>query len=82
MNVTDAHVESLAKCGTLVDVNLNATSEVGDGAVEALAVFNERTLASVALYWNVRVTDGSVVRLVQKCGGHALRALNLSGVSA
>lgn len=79
LNVTDAHVESLAKCGTLVDVNLNATSEVGDGAVEALAVFNERTLASVALYWNVRVTDGSVVRLVQKCGGHALRALNLSG---
>ena len=29
LNVTDAHVESLAKCGTLVDVNLNATSEVG-----------------------------------------------------
>ena len=79
LNVTDAHVRSLAECGTLVDVNLNATSEVGDGAVEALADRNERTLASLALYWNVRVTDASLVRLVRACGGYALRTLNLSG---
>ena len=37
LNVTDAHVRAMAECGTLVDVNLNATSEVGDGAVEAFA---------------------------------------------
>ena len=79
LNVTDAHVRAMAECGTLVDVNLNATSEVGDGAVEALADRNERTLASLALYWNVRVTDASLVRLVRACGGHALRTLNLSG---
>ena len=79
LNVTDAHVRAMAECGTLVDVNLNATSEVGDGAVEALADRNGKTLASLGLYWNVRVTDASLVRLVQACGSHALRTLNLSG---
>jgi F-box/leucine-rich repeat protein 2/20 len=79
LRVTDAHVKSLAECGTLVDVNLNATSEVGDEAVMALADLNENTLASVALYWNVRVTDTSIVRLVQTCGARCLKTLNLSG---
>ena len=78
MQVTDAHIVKLAQCGTLVDVNVNATSAVGDLALNALANENANTLQSLQLYWNVRVTDTALVGLIEKCGAR-LKLLNLSG---
>ena len=78
MRVMDSHIAELAACGTLVDVNLNATSEIGDWAIHALVAMNKNTLRSVQLYWNVLVTDEYIVKLIENCG-KTLQVLNLSG---
>lgn len=63
---------------SLSHVNLNATQAVGDTAVQHLA----RTcshLQSVSLYWNVRVTDTSLVELCTSANASTIVSLNLSG---
>lgn len=77
-DVSSASLKSLPKLQALESINLNGCQNIDDEGLLALAQRCSK-LRSISLYWNVKVTDKGLCKLLRAQQGQELRHLNFSG---